>query len=71
MSTAQQSQPLFYKNVVPINKEQHGALCIEPVEGFDFANESSSLYIAAIEFAQREMAGDPHSADSLTQYLGL
>ena len=52
MSTAQQSQPLFYKNVVPINKEQHGALCIEPVEGFDFANESSSLYIAAIEFAQ-------------------
>ncbi len=52
MSTAQQSQPLFYKNVVPINKEQHGELCIEPVEGFEFANESSSLYIAAIEFAQ-------------------
>ena len=52
MSTAQQAQPLFYKNVVPINKEQHGELCIEPVEGFEFANESSSLYIAAIEFAQ-------------------
>lgn len=52
MSTAQQSQPLFYKNVVPINKEQHGELCIEPVEGFEFANESSSLYIAAVEFAQ-------------------
>jgi hypothetical protein len=45
-------QPLFYKNVVPINKEQHGELYIEPVEGFDFANDSSSLYIAAVEFPQ-------------------
>ena len=47
-----QSQPIFYKNVVPINKDQHAQLFIEPVEGFDFANESSSLYIAAVEFPQ-------------------
>ncbi len=47
-----QAQPLFYKNVVPINKEQHGELYIEAIEGFDFAKQSSSLYIAAIEFAQ-------------------
>ena len=47
-----QAQPLFYKNVVPINKEQHGQLYIEPIEGYDFANQSSSLYIAAIEFSQ-------------------
>ena len=47
-----QARPIFYKNVVPINKEQHGQLFIEPVEGFDFANESSSLYIAAVEFPQ-------------------
>jgi hypothetical protein len=45
-------QPLFYKNVAPINKEHHGELCIEPAEGFEFANQSSSLYIAAIEFPQ-------------------
>ena len=51
MSTPQ-AQPIFYKNVVPINKEQHGELFIEAVDGFGFANSSSSLYIAAIEFPQ-------------------
>ena len=47
MTTAQ--LPLFYKRVVPLNKEQHGELYIEASEGFDFASESNSLYIAAVE----------------------
>jgi hypothetical protein len=51
MSTPQ-AQPIFYKNVVPINKEHHGELFIEAVDGFGFANSSSSLYIAAVEFPQ-------------------
>ncbi|NNE37508.1 MAG: hypothetical protein HKN08_04320, partial [Gammaproteobacteria bacterium] len=42
--------PLFYKKVVPLNKEQHKELHIEPVEGFEFAAKTNSLYIAAIEF---------------------
>lgn len=42
--------PLFYRKVVPLNKEQHKNLYIEPVEGFAFAAETNSLYIAAIEF---------------------
>lgn len=42
--------PLFYKKVVPLNKEQHKGLYIEPVDGFQFAAETNSLYIAAIEF---------------------
>jgi hypothetical protein len=46
------AQPIFYKNVVPLSKEQHSKLYMESLEGFDFANESNSLYIAAVEFAQ-------------------
>jgi hypothetical protein len=42
--------PLFYQKVVPLNKEQHKSLYIEPVNGFEFAAETNSLYIAAIEF---------------------
>ncbi|MCH7696772.1 MAG: SapC family protein [Proteobacteria bacterium] len=43
--------PLFYKKVVPLNKEQHRKLYIETVEGFGFARQTNSLYIAAVEFA--------------------
>jgi len=42
--------PLFYQKVVPLNKEQHKSLHIEPVNGFEFAAQTNSLYIAAIEF---------------------
>ena len=44
------AQPLFYKKPVPLNKEQHKNLYIEPVEGYAFAAETNSLYIAAVEF---------------------
>jgi hypothetical protein len=44
------SLPLFYKKIVPLNKEQHKALYVEPVDGYAFAAETNSLYIAAIEF---------------------
>jgi len=48
--------PLFYKKVVPLSKEQHKKLFLEPVEGFNFAAGTNSLYIAAAEFprASRE-----------------
>lgn len=48
--------PLFYRKIVPLSKEQHKKLYIEPVEGFAFAAETNSLYIAAAEFprASRE-----------------
>jgi hypothetical protein len=42
--------PVFYKKVVPLNKEKHKTLYVEPVEGYNFAAETNSLYIAAIEF---------------------
>ena len=45
-------QPIFYKNVVPLSKEQHSQLYLEQVEGFEFANETNSLYIAAVEFSK-------------------
>ena len=45
-------QPIFYKNVVPLSKEQHCELFMEPVEGFGFANDTNSIYIAAVEFSQ-------------------
>lgn len=45
-------QPLFYQKIVPLNKEQHKELYIEPVEGYAFAKHTNSLYIAAAEFLQ-------------------
>lgn len=46
------TQPLFYKNVVPLNKEKHEKLYLEPIEGYGFASETNSLYIAAVEFGK-------------------
>jgi hypothetical protein len=43
-------QPLFYKKIVPLNKEQHKALYIESTDNYLFAKDSNSLYIAAVEF---------------------
>ena len=47
-----QVQPLFYKKVVPLNKEKHSKLFIEPIEGYGFAKSTNSLYIAAVEFGK-------------------
>jgi hypothetical protein len=44
------TQPLFYKKVVPLNKDKHGKLYIEPIESYAFAGNTNSLYIAAVEF---------------------
>jgi hypothetical protein len=45
-------QPLFYKKVVPLNKEKHSKLYIEPIEGYAFAKDTNSLFIAAVEFGK-------------------
>lgn len=42
--------PLFYKKVVPLSKERHKQLYLEPVPGYGFAADTNSLYIAAVEF---------------------
>lgn len=44
--------PLFYKKVVPLNKEVHSELYIESIEGYQHTKETNSVYIAAIEFLQ-------------------
>lgn len=44
------SQPLFYKNIVPLNKETHGDWSVEAVSNYKHTSETNSLYIAAIEF---------------------
>ncbi len=49
------AQPLFYNKIVPLNKEQHKDLYLEPIEGFEFASTTNSLYIAAIEFIKRRI----------------
>ena len=50
------TQPLFYKNVVPLSKERHSDYSVEIIEDYRFARETNSLYIAAVEFlkASRE-----------------
>ncbi len=42
--------PLFYKKVVPLNKDIHGKLYIEGIEGYAHTKKTNSVYIAAIEF---------------------
>lgn len=44
------AQPLFYKNIVPLNKEMHGDWSIQAVANYKHTSETNSLYIAAIEF---------------------
>ncbi len=44
--------PLFYKKVVPLNKEVHSQLYIENIEGYQHTKETNSIYIAAVEFLQ-------------------
>ena len=44
--------PLFYKKVVPLNKEVHGELYLEGIEGYQHTKETNSVYIAAVEFLQ-------------------
>jgi len=46
------TQPIFYKKVVPLNKEKHGKLYIEPIDSYAFANDTNSLYVAAVEFGK-------------------
>tara|TARA_R110002072_G_C7944269_1_gene532713 strand:+ start:1990 stop:2742 length:753 start_codon:yes stop_codon:yes gene_type:complete len=51
-STTASILPLFYKKVVPLNKEVHGELYIEGIEGYSHTKETNSIYIAAVEFLQ-------------------
>ena len=44
------TQPLFYKKVVPLNKQKHKKLSISPVVSFKHTKDTNSLYIAAVEF---------------------
>lgn len=44
------SLPLFYKKPVPLNKDQHGDLYMEPVNDFKHTIGTNSVYIAAVEF---------------------
>ena len=46
-----QPLPLFYKRVVPLNRERHGDLYIETVDGYAFAAETNSIFISAVEFS--------------------
>lgn len=43
-------QPLFYKKVVPLNKEKHRKLSLSLVDNFNHTKKTNSVYIAAVEF---------------------
>jgi SapC len=44
--------PLFYKKIVPLNKEVHSELYVEGIEGYTHTKDTNSVYIAAVEFLQ-------------------
>ncbi len=48
--TATPALPLFYKNVVPLNKEAHGDLHVEEINDYLHTRATNSIYIAAVEF---------------------
>ncbi len=47
---AESRKPLFYKQVVPISKEQHGKLRIKPGSGYNYAKDANALLVTAVEF---------------------
>lgn len=48
----EQNMPLFYKQVVPLDKQKHGHWHMRPLEEFGFAAHTNSIYIAAVEFSR-------------------
>lgn len=44
--------PLFYKKLVPLNRELHQDLYVKPEAGFDFARQTNSVFVAAVELPQ-------------------
>lgn len=46
------TQPLFYKKIIPLNKEEHGNIFVEPIDNYNHTKKTNSLYIAAIEFTK-------------------
>ena len=44
------AKPLFYKKPVPLNRDQHGDLYMEPVNDFRHTKDTNSVYISAVEF---------------------
>ena len=43
--------PLFYQNVVALSRERHKGWYVDSDQGFSFAAETNSVYVAASEFA--------------------
>lgn len=45
------SQPIFYKNIIPLNKEIHGGWSVEIVSDFKHTSETNSVFITTVEFS--------------------
>lgn len=47
-----QTLPLFYKQIAPLNKQKHGSWRIHSPTDYGFASQANSIYIAAVEFGR-------------------
>ena len=56
MNEVVQQQPLFYRKVVALSRERHKDWYVDLAQGFQFTNETNSIYVAGTEFpmASRE-----------------
>lgn len=43
---------LFYKNVMPLNKDRHGDWYVEPLTGYEFARDTNSVFLMTVEFSK-------------------
>lgn len=50
MASTAQKQPIFYRDVAPLSRENHKDWYIDMAQGYRFTDETNSIYIAGTEF---------------------
>lgn len=47
-----QANPVFYKEIVPLDRNRHATLYLAPRTGFQYAAATNSVFLASVEFAR-------------------
>jgi hypothetical protein len=47
-----QVNPIFYKEIIPLDRNRHGGLFLAPRTDFQYAKTTNSVFLAAVEFGR-------------------
>ncbi len=47
-----QGTPVFYKDIVPLDRSRHATLCLMQRADYRYASETNSIFLATVEFSQ-------------------